>query len=224
MGLPIGGNWLLENASWTFFTVLVSRIGKAEMAAHTVVLQTMHLAFLPSVAMLIGVTTLVGHYLGAGRPDLAEKGASRTLRIALGYAGTMATVFLLSRGYLVALFNRDPAVVAVGGKLVWFMSAFVVLDAFYLVVVGVLRGSGDVRWPLWVTAGSAWFVFIPAVYVFANVLGLGVYGAWMGLLCHGTVLAVAFTIRFRTGRWKEMSSLVERPAELEVAEPLAPTP
>ena len=59
VGMPIGGNWLLENASWTFFTVLVSRIGKAEMAAHTVVLQTMHLAFLPSVALLIGVTTLV---------------------------------------------------------------------------------------------------------------------------------------------------------------------
>ena len=209
VGAPIGGNWILENGSWAFFAVLVSRLGPRQMAAHTVVLQLMHLSFLPSVAMLIGTTTLVAHYLGKKQVEVAQETARTSFKVVLGYALVVGLVFLVARHRLIGLFNRDPVVIAVGSRLLLFTALFVLLDGVYLIAVGTLRGAGDTTWPFWFTAISAWCIFAPLAYVLANVVGWGIYGAWTALLFHGGFLATALFLQYRKGEWKHADSLVE---------------
>jgi len=209
VGAPIGGNWFLENGSWAFFAVLVSRLGPRQMAAHTVVLQLMHLSFLPSVAMLIGTTTLVGHYLGRKQVAVAQQTARTSFTVVLGYALVVGLVFFVARHRLIGLFNRDPVVISVGSRLLLFTALFVLLDGVYLIAVGTLRGAGDTKWPFWFTAISAWCIFAPLAYVLANVVGWGIYGAWTALLFHGAFLATTLFWRYRRGMWKNADSLVE---------------
>jgi Na+-driven multidrug efflux pump len=81
---------------------------------------------------------------------------------------------------------------------------FQVIDAIGITASGSLRGAGDTRWPLVVQATLAWLLRLPAVYLFAVVLGRGVFGAWLGELVYCAALAVAFVQRFRAGHWQRV--------------------
>jgi len=71
-----------------------------------------------------GLSTLVGQYLGAGNPQAAVRSAHHALRLAVVFMGVMGAGFLLGRGALIRTFNPDPAVIAVGARLLVIAAVF----------------------------------------------------------------------------------------------------
>ncbi|MDQ6603887.1 MAG: MATE family efflux transporter, partial [Chloroflexota bacterium] len=81
------------------------------------------------------------------------------------------------------------------------------IQATGLVLAGSLRGAGDTRWPMFSTGASMWLVRIPAAYLFGVVLGLGIPGAYLGLILDSAVTSGLNLWRYRTGRWQTARSL-----------------
>ncbi len=103
------------------------------------------IAFLPMMGLGQAVAILVGQRLGADRPDLAERSVYTGLKWAFGYMCTVAAVYLLFPGVLVAAFqgDRDPAgfaaVAAIVPSLLACVAVYSVADSVNLTFAFALR-------------------------------------------------------------------------------------
>ncbi len=204
IGAPMGGAWSIEMVSWAFMMSFISTISSAGLAATSIIWQLLHFSFMPTVALSIAVSTLVGQYLGAERVDLAQRSAKIGMIWGIVLMAFIGLVYALGRGHIIALFNPDPEVIEIGGTLLLIAAAFQIFDAIGITSSGVLRGAGDTRFPLYAQIALAWLIFIPLVYVFGKILDWQVYGAWLAALVFITLLGLTLAARYASGKWKSM--------------------
>ena len=204
IGLPVGGNWMIEMVSWTIMGIYIASIDPAGLAAHIIVFQVLHFSFMPTVALSIAASTLVGQYLGAERRDLAKRSGWLSLVWGIVFMGVIGIFFGILRVPFIEFFNTDPEVVEVGSVLLLIAAFFQVFDALGIGASGILRGAGDTRFPLYAQLGAAWAVFIPLVFIFGQGLGWGVIGAWIAALIFIVVLGILMFLRVLGGKWLKM--------------------
>jgi MATE family multidrug resistance protein len=201
---PIGGQWLLDMASFAIFTSAVACMGSVAMAASQALLQLLALSFMQASALGTAAGTLVGRYLGARDLEAAARSFRSAQLLALGLGLGIAVLFVGAPQLLIGLFVHDAEVIALARPLLSLGALFQVLDAIGIVAAGSLRGAGDTRWPFLVQATLAWALRLPMVYLFAVVLRRGVFGAWSGELVYIGVLGLMLVLRFRAGHWQKV--------------------
>lgn len=204
VGLPIGLQWLLDMASFIVFTALIGRIGTLQLAASTAGLRLMHLSFMPVFGVSIAATTLVGQYIGSKEVPCATRAGYTAIKLSMVYAGLVALLFLAIPRQLVMMISQDPEVVSLGGRILRVAAIFLLFDSMGIASNGCLRGAGDTRWAMFIGVGFAWFIFVPLAYLGAIVLKGGAVGAWAGATGYIIALGLAYFIRFRTGKWKNI--------------------
>jgi Na+-driven multidrug efflux pump len=160
---------------------------------------------MPAQGLAQAATTLMGQYIGAGRPDLAKRCAYTTLKMGLYYAGGIALLCLIVPGELVRIFNTDPEVIALGRRLLLWCAFFQIFDAVQFISDGALRGAGDTRVPMMIVVGGAWLVFLPLAWLFGSGLDGGVVGAWGGATLYVVFISVLMFLRLERDRWRGMT-------------------
>jgi Na+-driven multidrug efflux pump len=70
------------------------------------------------------------------------------------------------------------------------------------ILAGGLRGAGDTFWPLVSTFVGIILIRVVLAYIFVNILGYGLIGAWMAVFVDQLVRWLFVYMRFRTGKWK----------------------
>jgi MATE family multidrug resistance protein len=108
-----------------------------------------------------------------------------------------AVVYLGLPGPLVALYTRDPQVMALGRRLLWVVAAFEIFDGIQTVSTGALRGLGETRVPMLANLVGYWVLGLPLGLTLCFVLGWGIYGLWIGLLAALIVIAATLLMRWR---------------------------
>ena len=208
ISLPAAGESLVNGLCQLAFLAMINRLGDVATAAHGVAIRCEAIAFLSVTAFSVAASTLTGQYLGAGRPDLAaraSRGAWRLGTITLIVLGSLLYVFARP---LFGLFlgRYEGAVAALGVPVLRLVSFGLPALATITILSGSLRGAGDTRWPLaivmigylGVRLPMTWWMITP---VAAGGLGLGLYGAWIAMLCDLALRAVLIAARFLQGGW-----------------------
>ncbi|MEJ2586907.1 MAG: MATE family efflux transporter, partial [Deltaproteobacteria bacterium] len=193
-------------------------LGDLELAASNIVLSIETLAFLPMVGFHIGNATLVGQAVGGGHPEEGVYATTSALHITFAYMLVIATVFVLTPEPLLELFRghgRGPIqytqIVNIGVVLMRFVAVFCLFDALNLVFSGALKGAGDTQFIMWTVGGLSLGVMILPVYVAIEILGAGLYTAWVLATTYISALGLTFWLRYRKGKWKRMRVIEERP-------------
>jgi len=203
-GLPIGGQWWLEMASFAAFSALVVRMGDASMAASQAFIVLLSISFMQAIGLGIAVSTLVGRYIGARDPASVERSFRSGLALSGVLAGVIALLFVAIPEALLGIFSSDPQVLALGRPLLLMGAAFQVFDAVAIVADGALRGAGDTRWPMVVRFGLSWGLFLPLAYLVGITLEGGLLGAWSAGIVQVALLAAVLVVRFRSGAWRRI--------------------
>ncbi|ADV65697.1 MATE efflux family protein [Deinococcus maricopensis DSM 21211] len=202
VGLPAGTTELGEVGAFTVFQGVISRLGPAELAASQIANQFASLGFLPAFALASATGSLLSRALGAGRPDIARRVGWRGALLAAALMGALGLLFLLVPRQLIGLFNHDTQVLALGTSVLAVMAAYQLLDGLAIVLGGALGGAGDTRFRLVVTLTGAWLVMVlSATYLAPR---YGVTGAWTGALAYIALAAIAYALRFASGRWQHL--------------------
>jgi putative MATE family efflux protein len=202
--LGIGRDLLLRAAvlqvSFLVAAGVVAREGAAQLGAHQIALQLFLFLALVLDAYAIAAQTLVGHALGAGRPDEARATARRVTLWGLGTGVLVAVALLALRGVVPPLFSDDPAVLDDARLVWWFLALMQPLAGVVFALDGVLMGAGDVGYLRTVTIGSALVGFVP-LSVLSLPLGWGLAGVWTGLDLFIGLRLVAVLARVAGRRW-----------------------
>ena len=234
LGWPCSIQWGNEIICWSLFlSVIVGRFGEDHMAAGWVALKYMHLGFMPTVGISVAVNSLVGKYIGAGKPDTAVARARLGLAMAVGYMTLCGLMFFVFRHPMVAFFiggdlaPQDKAnIVQIGGKIMICAAVFQTFDAFGIVYTGALRGAGDTLWPSAATIIYSWtFIVAGGLTLAICAPGLESIGPWIGaatfIICYGITMAW----RFESGRWrliKLLDTSEEEAVEIATVGPMPP--
>jgi MATE family multidrug resistance protein len=208
-GLPNGGQFFLDMFGFTVFILLVGRLGTAQLAATNIALNINMLAFMPMLGLGIAVSVLVGQYLGADNPELAERSVWAGAAVSFLYMGTIAASYLLVPGLYVSIFTmRGPAdyaaIAPLAVKLLRFVAVFSVFDTMNIVFASGIKGAGDTRFVMvYLLCLSVGVLIVPA-YLVLVVFKAGIYAAWVIVTVYISVMGFGFLFRFLGGRWKSM--------------------
>jgi len=203
-GMPIGGQWTIDMASFAVFTTLVARMGDVQMAASQAFVMLLSMSFMQAIGISVAGSTLVGRYIGAKDIPAATQSFHSSQKFAGILGGAIAVLFLAVPELLMRVFTADLEVIALGVPLVRLGALFQLLDAFGIVASGSLRGAGDTRWPFLAQSALAWGLFVPLAYLLGVTLEGGLVSAWIGGTIYVLVLSATLVWRFRSGAWQRI--------------------
>lgn len=202
VGLPMGLGDFIEIASFSMFFALLARLGTDMLAANQIALQYMSVSFTLGFAVNMATATLVAQYLGAKRPDFAQKVVYRACVLAMVGMGLIGLSYLIAPAALMRVFSQEASVINAGVTVLQLVALYQVFNAVGIVMAGALNGAGDTTFTMLARSLLAWGLFIPLVWVLIFPLNAGIWGAWLGALIYLLVLALVYFMRFRSGYWK----------------------
>jgi MATE family multidrug resistance protein len=139
----------------------------------------------------------VGHAIGAGDRDRARRAGWLALGLGTGFMLLAAIVFFVMPRPLIALYTRDPRVLAVGPSLLGLAAAFQIFDGIQTVSTGALRGLGETRIPMIANFVGYWILGLPLGILLCFGLHWGIYGLWIGLTLALIIIASTLLLRWK---------------------------
>ncbi len=210
----VGTPAMVEQAVFRFghllTTWLITSLGSVALACHKVGVHVESISFMPGWGLAIASTTLVGQYLGAEKPELAEKAGFRAAFYAALLMGSMGVIFGIFAGDLVGLFVREGSgasnllVHEIGTLLITIAAVEQPALAILMTLTGGLRGAGDTRWTLALSIIGLWALRIPAAFLSIKVFDWGIIGFWSLASAVFFIRAGLAYWRFSSGKWKQL--------------------
>ena len=119
------------------------------------------------------------------------------------FVAAMAIVFIPLTKPLVSIFGVSAEseasaiqilVIYTLGSVLFYPSAFATPSA--------LRGAGDTRFVMVVSASSMFVFRVGLAYLLVHVFDIGVIAIWIVMVCDWVVRSIIFELRFRHGKWR----------------------
>lgn len=209
LAVPMGLRISVELAAWTFFLVVVGRLGTVELAASSIAFRINGIAFFPALGLGQAAGILVGHARGAGDDDDIPAIAWQSLAVCEIWMLAMAVLFITASGPLMSIFAgngpESVRIVETGSLLMKFVAFYCIFDAANIMIGCVLASAGDTHWiarAFFICSGVflvlLWLVdrFIPGLIVEWSLATLFVFAT-----------AVIWSVRFRFGAWRKVQVL-----------------
>jgi MATE family multidrug resistance protein len=197
LGLPAAGQILLEVGAWNLTTLCAGWLTPVALATHQIAFNYASLTYMVPLGISSAAAVSVGHAVGAGDPARARRAGWLALGLGTGFMLLAAVVFFAAPGPLIALYTRDPKVMAVGPSLLGLAAAFQIFDGIQTVSTGALRGIGETRVPMLANLVGYWALGLPLGMALCFVVHWGIYGLWIGLLVALILIASTLLARWR---------------------------
>ncbi|HHV43259.1 MAG TPA: MATE family efflux transporter [Firmicutes bacterium] len=184
-------------------TIMVGRLGPAALAAVGLANQiTMTLVGVVS-AVSTGTTALVARHIGAQEPDRANHVARQSLVMAFLLAVVVSIIAFSGADFFMdVLFHRTEEVVRHDAAVYIRVLAVAMIANFLLIISnGVLRGAGDTKTPMYITAcvnllniiGNAVLIFGLGPFPKLGILGAAISTAFAQTVGGVIVIVILFS-------------------------------
>lgn len=224
-GLPTGLQYTGEILAFAIFMILIGRLGTAPLAATGISFNLNMIVFMPMIGLGIGVSSLVGRYLGRNEPATAERATWTAFRMSFAYMLLCGALYVFAPHALLAPYAAGAdaqafaSVGAIAAILLRFVALYSIFDMMNIIFASALRGAGDTVFPFVACVSLSWGVMLLPVYVSCVRLGQGIFVAWTMITLYVMLLGSLMLRRFRQGRWKTMRVIEQAaPPDLD-AEP-----
>lgn len=184
--------------------VIVSQLDTDSEAAFRILLNIESLSFMPAVGLSIAAATLVGKALGEEDVDKALKTGYTATGLGIAWGIFMGIIFFAFPTFLVGIFTKDMPII-LGSVLAMRVAGFNQPPLNFMIILsGALRGAGDTRAVMIISALRLWIMFVPLSYVFIILLRAGVAGMWFAEITSFSVFCYITFKRFHSKKWAEI--------------------
>jgi len=199
IGIPGASLDIAYRLAFMMSLAAAAKLGVAELATQAYVLQTLRYVLLISLAIGWACEIMVGHLVGSGMFREAHLLVRKGLRNGLLASGAMALLAAICAPWIMRAFTRDPAVIDLAQTLLWISLALETGRVANLIVLGALRSTGDVIFPV-----SAAIASIVLVLGFGSIfLGqrYGLVGIWIAYAADEWIRSLIMFRRWETHGW-----------------------
>ena len=208
-GYPAGLELFLNFFAFSTMISIFHSQGNIAATASTIMFNWDLVSFIPLLGVEIAVTSLVGRYMGAERPQVAHRAAISGIKIGVFYSIVILVLFITIPEVLVRVF--EPAgysqmfesAVPVASNMIRIASIYVLAEAVMVALVGALRGAGDTFFTMIASVTAHW-MFVPVVYCSFRFFHLSVEWSWFLLVIAFLLFSFVLYFRFKSGKWKKI--------------------
>ena len=201
VGLPAAIEQGIFRVGMLIFEMMVISLGTVAYTAHKIALTAESFSFNMGFGFAVAGTALVGQQLGRHSPKNANRDALATTALAVFQMSVFGLMFFFLPGTIIKLFTKEPQIqdmATVALRLVSICQPFLAVS---MVLSGCLRGAGDTKAVLWITAIGMYLIRIPITYFFLYKLETGLAGAWIVMTIDLAFRSIAAYRVFKKGKW-----------------------
>ena len=141
--------------------------------------------------------------IGGRKLDEVSGRVWSTIRIALAASELLTLLILIFCDPIYSIFTDDPVIHALGRQILYVEFGLEIGRSINIVMTRCLTTAGDVWYPVGVGIFSMWVVAVGGSWLLGHALNWGLVGIWIAMACDECLRGALFTIRFRSGKWKE---------------------
>jgi putative MATE family efflux protein len=220
--LRIGFPAAIGQSSMAFgFVIVTAVIGRLEnaevaLAGYGIGDRVLGILFIATDGLSVGLTTMVGQALGAGRLDRARELVRKGLLALLIILVVEAALLWLLRNPLVGLFIPGRTdVIREGARFIELFAVGMPFLGTFFAAQAIYRGAGHNVPTMILGILRLWVLRIPLAYVLAFPLGMQANGVWWGMSL-SNVIAGLVALGFLGGRgWQR--SVIESTESVDAA-------
>lgn len=201
LGVPGSFASISYNFALTLLVGFIGAIGIVSLNAYSYINTIISYVCVVSATVASCVSVFVGRYAGRGDIDSIKKFLRIMLLIAIGANGTLSILAFIFKNSLLSLFTENEQVFKIA---VLVMAIDFIIECFRGVVnvlETALNSSRDVITTFIAGITTSWGIIVPLSYVFGIVLGLGLFGCWIGLTLSEVTKATVYIIHYKRGKW-----------------------
>ena len=203
IALPSGTEALSYNVSQTFILRFINLMGAAVVSAKVYGSMLANVAYVYSIAVGQATQIILGYMIGGRKLDEVSGRVWSTIRIALAASELLTLLILIFCDPIYSIFTDDPVIHALGRQILYVEFGLEIGRSINIVMTRCLTTAGDVWYPVGVGIFSMWVVAVGGSWLLGHALNWGLVGIWIAMACDECLRGALFTIRFRSGKWKE---------------------
>lgn len=206
VGIPSG----IENGMFQFGKLAiqssVSTLGTTAIAAQAMTNILENLNGISCLAIGIGMMTIVGQCIGAGKREEAKYYIVRLTFVSeLVLISSCLLVFVLAKP-VILLAGMEPE----AGALCFYMISWITVVKPFLwnlsfVPAYGMRAAGDVRFSMITSSMTMWLCRVALAVCLIRFMGFGPIAVWIGMFADWGIRSVIFTRRFLSEKWEQFS-------------------
>lgn len=201
-GLPTTIEQLVWSIGLLVMTSYAAMIGITVLAAHQVFLRIQAILSMVYMGFGLGAMSLMGKNLGAEKRYLAERTAELTAWVVFVFVLGIVALIIFFAHAIVSVFTDDPQVIRLGSAVIKIFAIVQIPKAVDGVLMGNLRGAGDLKWLMWITIAGVVVFEVGANWAVVFIFELSLWGLWMIHLVDETGRLIWNYWRFKGGKWK----------------------
>lgn len=202
----------IENGLFALGKVLVTSIvalfGTAQIAANGVANSIDQIAIIVVSAVNLAMVTVVGQCVGANEYGQAVQYTKKLMKISYAATAVLGAAVCLLLPFILTIFALSPETASLTMTLVIMHNVLAILlhpTSFNL--SNSLRAAGDARFTMYVGVLSMLVFRLGTAVLFGVILNMGVIGVWIAMGMDWLARSVAFTVRFKSGKWKQFRAI-----------------
>ncbi|WP_291583933.1 MATE family efflux transporter [Clostridium sp. UBA6640] len=204
IGAPAGIEKLIMRLGQLVYNSMIISIGVSTYVAHNVAGNIESYSYIPAMGFGVATATLVGISLGENNTNKAKNLVFLSNFITTIFMVSIGIIFFIFAPQLVSIFTDTKEVQEMVVKVLRLIALFQPFAAITQIFSSALQGSGDTKFPMYTTLIGIWCVRVGGGYLLGVILGLGLFGVWLGYALDITIRSIFLLKRFLNGKWQEI--------------------
>ena len=202
IGGPIGMTLGFEASMFSAAAIAMGTIGKHELAAHQIALQSASISFMIPLGLAIATSVRVGQAIGRKSPNEAEVAGHAGMLACMGVMSVAGLVFWLFPEFIIGLYidltlSQNVEVIEFATSFLAIAALFQIVDGLQVAASSSLRGLKDTKAAMVLTMIAYWGVGLVSGFVLCFQFGLKGNGLWLGMALGLAFAAVLLSARFQ---------------------------
>lgn len=180
----------------------VATLGTTAIAAQAMTHTLDTIQSLPSLAIGIGLLTVAGQCVGAGKLDEVKVNTKKLTFLSWGTLMVFSLILLVLTNPICHLSGLSGAATALTFKMmVWIIIAKALFWVPSFTLPNTLRAAGDVAFSAMISAISMWVFRVLLSFLLCRVFGFGLEGIWIAWFADWVCRMCFYIWRYKSQRW-----------------------
>lgn len=201
-GIPTTVEQLVWSVGMLIASIYVARLGAMILTAHVIFLRIQGILSMAYTGFSIAAMTLMGKNIGAAKHQLAERTARTFSFVGFFFSLAISIIMIVFSSSIMKIFTDESKVVELGATVMFVFALVQIPKAVDSVIIGNLRGAGDLSWIMWMTIIGVCLFEIGLNWTVVFILNLSLLGIWLVHFLDECSRLVVNYWRFKGGRWK----------------------
>lgn len=202
IGVPSG----IENGMFQFGKLAiqssVSTLGTINIAANAMMIILENLNGIGGIGIGIGLMTVVGQCIGAGRVEEAKYYIVKISMIAEGVVFVSCAIVFVIAKPVMWIAGMDPEAADICFNMLIYVSIVkpIVWIPAFIPAYG-MRSAGDVKFSMIASSITMWCCRVLVTTLLIRVFGFGPIAVWIGMSLDWLMRGIVYSLRYRSGKW-----------------------